>query len=119
MVSYNKEQACGGDLHNMVTIVMHQFGKTVQEAMDWIGEYHRNLESAFMEQYHKVPRWGGPVDKDVEQYVHGLGNWLRANEEWNFESQRYFGANGAEVQKTHWVTLLPKTRTCLERFPVP
>ena len=111
MVSYKKEQACNDDLHNMVTIVKHQFGMTVQEAMDWIGEYHRALELAFMEQYRQVPRWGGPVDREVAQYIDGLGRWLRANEEWNFESQRYFGASGEKVRKSHWVDFLPKART--------
>ncbi|EPE04338.1 terpenoid synthase [Ophiostoma piceae UAMH 11346] len=40
-------------------------------------------------------------------YVEGLGNWVRGNDQWSFESLRYFGKNGPQVQKTRLVELTP------------
>ena len=41
-------------------------------------------------------------------YVEHLAGWPRGNDCWNFESERYFGSEGLEVQKTRYVKLLPK-----------
>lgn len=40
-------------------------------------------------------------------YVDGLGQWVRGNDDWTFESHRYFGDKGLEIQKTRLMTLLP------------
>ena len=112
MVSYNKEQACGDDNHSIITILMHYHETDIQGAMDWVYKYHKELQARFMDIYeNKIPKFGEPVDTELAQYVDGLGNWVRANAEWNFESGRYFGKKGLEIQKTRWVTLLPKTHS--------
>jgi len=108
--SYNIEQARGDDLHNMVTIVMHQFNTDVQGAMDYIGKFHDRLAGAFLLTKDRLPSWGEPIDSQVARYVHGLGNWVRANDQWSFESQRYFGTKGLEIMKHRVVKMLPKTR---------
>ncbi|KAG1837789.1 hypothetical protein DFJ58DRAFT_815119 [Suillus subalutaceus] len=41
-------------------------------------------------------------------YCDGLGNWVCSNYEWNFESERYFGTKGPEIQSKKWMTLMPK-----------
>ncbi|KAA1470674.1 terpenoid synthase [Dentipellis sp. KUC8613] len=111
IVSYNLEQARGDDAHNIVTIVMHQFKTDAAGAMKWVAEYHASLERKFNDAYLKVPKWGGPLDLQVARYVDGLGNWVRANDQWSFESERYFGNQGLRIMKTRTVTLLPKERT--------
>ncbi|KAI9453186.1 terpenoid synthase [Russula earlei] len=112
IASYNLEQARGDDNHNMITIVMHHNKTDVQGAMDWVYNYHKELEAKFMDIYeNKIPRFGEPVDTDLAQYVDGLGNWVRASDQWGFESERYFGKKAPEIQKTRWVTLLPKERS--------
>jgi len=106
--SYNIEQARGDDLHNMVTIVMHQFDTDVQGAMEYIGKLHDRLAGAFLLTKDRLPSWGEPTDSQVARYVHGLGNWVRANDQWSFESQRYFGTKGLDIMKHRVVKLLPK-----------
>ncbi|KAI0052749.1 terpenoid synthase [Auriscalpium vulgare] len=113
IASYNLEQARGDDNHNMVTIVMHQEKTDIKGAMDWVVQYHKTLEDRFMELYEQVPSldFGERVNKELAVYVDGLGNWVRASDQWGFESERYFGKKAPEIQKTRWVTLMPKERT--------
>jgi len=106
------EQARGDDNHNIITIIMHHNKTDVQGAMDWVYNYHKELEAKFMDIYeNKIPKFGEPVDTELAQYVDGLGNWVRASDQWGFESERYFGKKAPEIQKTRWVTLMPKERS--------
>jgi hypothetical protein len=52
-----------------------------------------------------------PVDTELARYVDGLGNWVRASGQWGFESERYFGKKGPEIEKNRWVRLSPKGRS--------
>ncbi|OIW25415.1 terpenoid synthase [Coniochaeta ligniaria NRRL 30616] len=106
-VSYNKEQACG-DEHNIVVIVMNQLNLDAQGALNWVAGYHAALENRFNTAYSSLPRFGGPLDLEFQSYVDGLGNWVRANDQWSFESARYFGSRGLEIMKTRTLNLLPK-----------
>jgi hypothetical protein len=115
MISYNIEQARGDDNHNAIAIVMHHNKTDVQGAMDWVSNYYEGLVAKFMDLYeNKMPKFGEPVDTELAQYVDGVGNWVRANDHWHFESERYFGRKGLEIQRTRWVTLLPKKPLELE-----
>jgi hypothetical protein len=62
-------------------------------------------------------KFGEPVDTELAQYVDGLGNWMRGNGQWNFESERHLGKKAPEIQKTRWMTLLPKEGTSDEVGP--
>lgn len=88
---------------------MHQHKSDIQGAMNWVYEYHKELEAKFMNLYeNKIPKFGEPVDAQLVQYVDGIASWVRANYQWGFETERYFGKKGPEVEETRWVTLLPK-----------
>lgn len=108
MLSFNKEQACE-QTHNMVIIAMQQFNTDIAGAVEWMYNYHLGLQAKFTEKYFQIPRWGGPVDRQIAQCIDGVANWVRANDQWHFESGRYFGEKAREVQKTRWVTLLPRS----------
>jgi hypothetical protein len=56
--SYNVEQACSDDLHNTVTIVIHQFDTDISGAMDYIGKFHDRLAGAFLLTKDRLPSWG-------------------------------------------------------------
>ncbi|CCM03654.1 uncharacterized protein FIBRA_05798 [Fibroporia radiculosa] len=108
MCSYNREQATGHGDFNLVTVTMHEFHLTVNEAMNWAVDYHSKLQGKFLDGLKKVPSWGPEMDKQVADYLSDLGNCPRGNLCWNFESGRYFGDKGAEVERTRCVPLLPK-----------
>jgi Delta6-protoilludene synthase len=107
-VSYNIEQARGDDTHNILTVVMRELKIDLEASLTWVCEYHEQLERKFYECCDKIPRWGEPIDSEVARYCEGLGNWVRANDQWSFESGRYFGKRGLEIMKSRWVTLMPK-----------
>ncbi|KAI0089631.1 isoprenoid synthase domain-containing protein [Irpex rosettiformis] len=108
IVSYSKEQALGDDRHNIITVVMHQFNLTLPEAMNWASERHKKFQDQFLDGLRNVPAWGKDIDDQIAVYIEHLGGWPRANYCWHFESGRYFGSKGLEIQKTRYVPLYPK-----------
>ncbi|KAF8882266.1 isoprenoid synthase domain-containing protein [Infundibulicybe gibba] len=90
------DMARGDDGHNLVRIVMHERGSTLEEALAWISRLHDDLAGTFLEEYKHVPsKWGSPaLDAQVAEYVHGIGNWVRANDSWSFEGTMRGGTGG-------------------------
>ncbi|KAJ7474144.1 hypothetical protein FB451DRAFT_1398142 [Mycena latifolia] len=103
-----RRQARDDDGHNLVRIVMHQYNMNHQQAMNWISDLHDEIVDEFLALWESIPTFGGPLDREVRTYADGLGNWVRANDAWSFESQRYFGTQGPEIQRTRTVKMLPK-----------
>ncbi|OJA12782.1 hypothetical protein AZE42_08340 [Rhizopogon vesiculosus] len=96
-VSYNLEQARGDAIHNIVTIVMHEFDTDINGAME-----------KFLRAKADVPKWGETIDSQVMEYCEGVGNWVRGHDDWGFESGRYLGSKGLEIKRKGWMSLLPK-----------
>lgn len=111
IASYNKEQSTGDDRHNILTIVMHRFNINLEAAMAWVASYHKDVENKFLDGMKELPSFGPVVDKELEEYILALAIWPRTNDCWNFESGRYFGSKGLQVQRTRYVPLLPKVKT--------
>ncbi|KAG1887789.1 hypothetical protein F4604DRAFT_1178382 [Suillus subluteus] len=76
----------------------------------WVTEHHTKLKKKYFEAMAAIPKWGEPIDSQVREYCNGLRNChgVRANYEWCFECERYFGTNGLEVQRKRWMLLMPK-----------
>ncbi|PCH42430.1 terpenoid synthase [Wolfiporia cocos MD-104 SS10] len=110
IASYNKEQAAGDDDFNSLTIIMRQLDVDLASAIDWVVDYHAQVQARFLSAFRRVPSFGGEVDRDVEQYILGIANWIRSNHCWSFEGGRYFGRKGLEIQSTRRVPLLPKAK---------
>ncbi|KAG1732863.1 isoprenoid synthase domain-containing protein [Suillus paluster] len=107
MISYNREQA-RDENHNLITIVMLELGLDRSGAMAWAARYHTEVEKRFMDGLAKVPSWGPSIDVLVKEYLDGIATWARGNHSWSYETQRYLGTRGPEIQRTRLVTLLPK-----------
>jgi hypothetical protein len=107
--SYNVEQARGDDGHNIVTIAMHELDMDIHGVMEWIALYHEDLVARFLAAQADAPTWGDNIDTQLATYIDGLANWVRANDAWSFESDRYFGRKGKQIQKSRMVQLLPRT----------
>ncbi|KAK7020181.1 hypothetical protein VNI00_017829 [Paramarasmius palmivorus] len=106
LCSYNVEQSRGDDRHNLVTIVMKEQQIGLHAALKWIGDLHDSLAEEFLTAYAKLQTAG--FSDELASYADDLGNWVRANDKWSFESERYFGKEGVEVEKTRIIELLPK-----------
>ncbi|KAG6899646.1 hypothetical protein C0993_008366 [Termitomyces sp. T159_Od127] len=110
LYSYNVEQARGDKGHNIVTILMQHEHFTLNEAITWLGTHASKLVHSFLNDLSHVPHFGPEYQADVERYLNGMGNWVRASDCWSFESGRYFGTEGLEIHKSRKVILLPQQR---------
>jgi len=91
VVSFNVEQA-RGDIHNMAIVLMHEHNITVQEAMDRVGQWYHQRARDFVNAMANLPVMDSKKEQvDIRKYVWGLGNWVTANYEWSFESERFWG----------------------------
>ncbi|KAM7196900.1 terpene cyclase [Naviculisporaceae sp. PSN 640] len=111
LLSYNVEQARGDEAHNLVKVVMNQFGLGVQESLHYVGSYHRKVMDEFLRVYKNIPAvFQG--DKAIERYAWGVANWVRANWQWSWETKRYFpNIDGLQAleQNGGIIPLIPKT----------
>ncbi|KAJ7125817.1 terpenoid synthase [Mycena crocata] len=72
--SYNDKEFASGDdsvLHNIVTIIMHEKGMSLDDAMNWVATRRKDLTSRFINLYTKVPTFGGDID--VHSFRRTLG----------------------------------------------
>lgn len=87
---------------------MVQENTDIHGALEWISKLHDDLAEKFLSNYKNMPSFGQPIDEWVNRYINpGLGNWVRANDQWSFESWRYFKGEGLRIMKERWVDLLP------------
>lgn len=108
LYSYNIEQAYGHGGHNIITVVMNEKGINLEGALDWVAKYHEQILSEFQAQYQALPSWDAAIDPRVKTYIEGLAYFMRGIDCWAFETERYFGTKGREVQEQRIVDLLPK-----------
>ncbi|KAK0437386.1 isoprenoid synthase domain-containing protein [Armillaria borealis] len=78
LASYNKEQALQEHPHNIVVCVMNELQCDVHAAISWVENLHWSTRNKYLS--------GGPeIDPIAAHYLHGIANWVRAGECWNFE----------------------------------
>lgn len=106
--SYNIERLRGDDLHNIITCVMNEHDTDVNGAMLWVEDYLLGAAEKFHAALAAFPQWEEPLNPQVRAYCDGLGQWVRALDEWSFESERYFGNKGLEIREKRWMSLLPR-----------
>lgn len=106
--SYNKEQAGGHSANNLITVIQHERGVDLQEAMDIAGDFFANYAKEFNTWKERLPSWGSEIDTAVSKYVKGMGACMRGSIEWSLTSPRYFGSSVEEVKKTRRVALAPR-----------
>ncbi len=87
---------------------MNEKKVNLHRALDWVAEYHGQVLSEFQAQHQVLPSWGPIIDRKVKTYVGRLAQFIRGIDSWAFETERYFGTKGREVQKQRIVTLLPR-----------
>jgi hypothetical protein len=87
---------------------MNEKGIDLDGALNWVAEYHEEILSAFQAQYHVLPSWDPAIDLRVKTYVERLAYFMRGIDCWAFETERYFGTRGREIQEQRIVDLLPK-----------
>ena len=89
---------------------MHQLSTDIIGVINLVADYHRETQRKFLDGLKRLPSWNQEIDLQVQQYLNGLANWVRASECWSFEAGRYFGSKGSEYKKTRLVPLLPRIK---------
>ena len=77
--------------------------------MKWLEEFGRQRVAAFLNGIKELPSWGPEIDGKVHQYIDDIGYLVRGTDAWCYESERYWGGKGKEVQTTRMVTIWPGT----------
>ncbi|KAJ7753354.1 terpenoid synthase [Mycena maculata] len=112
MCSYKKEVLGNDADYNAVTVIMVNEKTDVAGGIQWISDRHDDIVDNFLtirddvlEHKNGVPSWGKDIDDQVVKYIEGLGQWIRGHDSWNFESGRYFGDKGVEIQQSRVVVI--------------
>ncbi|KAG2749955.1 terpenoid synthase [Suillus brevipes Sb2] len=105
--SYNVEQS-RHDTHNMIVVLMREYGLNLQGAVDYIGRLCKGSIQRFEDNRVILPSWGEELDRQVAIYVEGLQNWIVGSLHWSFDSTRYFGKDGHTIKQDRIIKLLPK-----------
>ncbi|KAF8964509.1 terpenoid synthase [Flammula alnicola] len=108
MHSYGLEHARGLDGHNVITSIMHEYDLDLQGALYWLSGYAHRAVAKFQVDRRNLPSWGTEVDKAVEEYVDRIGRCVRGYDAWSYESNRYYGNSGLQIQKTRCISLQPR-----------
>lgn len=98
---------------------MKEKGVDLEGALDWVAGYHGQVLSRFQAQYQLLPSWGATIDLKVKTYVERLAYFIRGIDCWAFETERYFGSKGLEVQTQRVVNLLPKAHAATTPMMAP
>ncbi|KAF9528057.1 terpenoid synthase [Crepidotus variabilis] len=105
MHSYMREVSCGLGYHNMITVIMQQYGFHLQDAFNWLGTYSDKIVAGFNKNIAVLPSFGDDMDLRVRTYVEGLAQWIRGEDDWSFESKRYHGNRGILIRETRILTI--------------
>ncbi|KAF5329687.1 hypothetical protein D9619_008947 [Psilocybe cf. subviscida] len=103
--SYRREAASGLAASNILTVIMKDFKLDLEAALEWLAAHCAETASRFLENLQKIPSWTQEVDEKVKIYVDGLGQWVRGNDDWSYESKRYYGEQGLSIKATRALTL--------------
>ena len=60
----------------MIPVLMKERGFTLQQAVDFVGEFCKSSIQRFETVRKELPSWGPELDRDVEVYIEGLQNWI-------------------------------------------
>ncbi|XP_006456413.1 hypothetical protein AGABI2DRAFT_195544 [Agaricus bisporus var. bisporus H97] len=108
MHSYSIELARGIAFHNIVSSIILEHGLSVPAAMSWLEDFGKSRVKVFLDGVEKLPSWGPEIDGRVREYIDSVGYLVRGADAWSYESERYWGNKGQEVQRTRVVTIVPK-----------
>ncbi|KAI0545439.1 isoprenoid synthase domain-containing protein [Xylaria curta] len=104
ILSYMKEEGESVP-HNMVAVA-RMSGLDPQEAFDYIGNMLDSRYERWDKAIETVPNWGESVNQQVDRYIQGVADVVRANLYWSFKSERYLGKEGAMIRQTRCLQVL-------------
>jgi hypothetical protein len=115
MHSYSLERAQGLDGHNILTRIMHEHSLKLQNVLYWLDEYAKITIVKFHKDRVNLPSFGPEVDAAVVEYINRTARCIRDYDSWSYETVRYYGNRGLEVQQSKKITLMRKQKGYVTR----
>jgi hypothetical protein len=94
---------------------MHEHQLDLQAALYWLANYSNAAIAKFLSDKNSLPSWGSEVDASLQEYVDRLGRCVRGYDAWSYETNRYYGTKGLDVQLTRRITLQPRATGYISR----
>jgi hypothetical protein len=122
LVSLPKEMA-RGDVHNLVIVLRHQDGGSLQAAADAVALMIRERTLAYMNMERMalerlIPAYHAPIDAALTTYTGILRSWMRGNFDWGRDSGRYSLIEETTGPVSYIEPLLPTTSPAPVWVPV-
>ena len=105
VLSYKVERAQGLAGCNVVTVLMHNNGFSLQEAADYSGVMYQKLMQQMLQGKASLRSFGPVVDGQLQKYIKGLEDWVMGSLNWSLESKRYFSDGVDQIRLTREVRL--------------
>ena len=82
MYSYEREHYLNAADHNIITVVMHEYGMSLQDASTYVGEQYAELMDIYLDAKARLQARSlgdEQLDADVKRYIEGLEYWPIGN----------------------------------------
>jgi len=93
---------------------MNEHHLDLHDTLTWLGRYTDVIVSRFLSNIKHIPSWDPDTDRRVRKYVDGLGQWVRGNDDWSYESKRYYGDDGLSIREDRILRLSQRTGNYLK-----
>ena len=95
----------GHSCSNIVTVIMKEKGLSLQQTVDFVGAEFKTILDDFAVDKKRMPSFGPQVDGEVTKFIGALETWIVGNIRWSLSTERYFGKDHGEVERTLTVKL--------------
>lgn len=119
IISYNREQRTGIDLHNLVAITMLEYNLSINDAVTRSSKQHEDLRHRFLMAYRSIdsePQGDAATNEQLREALRNLAHFPHGIYCWHFECGRYFGDKGAEISVSRTVEIQPRVCTSETRW---
>ena len=93
---------------------MNEHHLDLHDTLTWLETYTDAIVFRFLSNIKHIPSWDPDTDRRVQKYVDGLGQWVRGNDDWSYESKRYYGDDGLSIREDRILRLSQRTGNYLK-----
>ncbi|HEY0137163.1 MAG TPA: hypothetical protein VGB85_23930 [Nannocystis sp.] len=84
-----EKELAKGEVNNMVMVLMHEEGLTIDEALTRTVELHDAETHEFIALTRRLPKFSREIDADLQRYVEVLSSMISGHRSWALETSRY------------------------------
>ncbi len=84
-----EKEMAKGEVNNMIMVLMHEEGLSIEEAMTRTVELHDAETREFIALAMRLPTFSSEIDADLQRYVEVLSSMISGHRSWALETARY------------------------------